>query len=118
MYGSPEHNNEIESQIAEVIYKVFGGRSGKVGVGAYCPDCCTQDGKLSIWYSKDGSPSSGGHHSLTLPMRVPEKNLFPSEAMLHFMGQAPLPTKRAKPRDWIEMAEEFAKEVKAKYDAK
>lgn len=53
--------------------------------------------------------------SANLPHKVPEKNLFPSERMLHYMGEAELPTKTAKPRDWIEIAEALAYKVLEDY---
>lgn len=104
------HDSQLERDIEEVIYKVFSRKVG-IGVGLHTPECCKQEGSLTIYTTKDNR-----YHNLSLPSRIPEKHVFPAEAMLHFMGQAPLPTKRAKPRDWIEMAEQFAKEVRAKYD--
>ncbi len=105
------YNPDLERELEEIVYKIFGGRSGKLGVGCHAPPLCDQQGNLVIYIG-----TNFAYHRLILPVRIPEKNLFPADAMLHFMGQAPLPTKRAKPRDWIEMVEQFAKEVRAKYD--
>lgn len=69
-----------------------------------------RDGIIAIGYP-------GTVKSTKLPCRVPEKNLFPSEQILHFMGLKELPTKRAKPQDWIDIAEEFARKVKAEVNA-
>lgn len=44
-----------------------------------------------------------GVHTIYLPCRVPETNLFPSEKLLQYMElKAPI-MKKAKPRDWISL---------------
>lgn len=72
------------------------------------PACAMTGWMSAMRYPTDGTTTAWEAH---LPAKVPEKNLFPSERMLHFMGQAPLPLKRAKPRDWEEMATAFGKKL-------
>lgn len=76
-------------------------------VSVTAPPTCAMTG----WIAAIRSSADGTSYrwEWTLDCRVPEKNLFPSEKMLHFMGVAKLPTKRAKPRDWEEMATLFGK---------
>lgn len=106
MQTSWEAQREFENKLKWLVRAELKPRQvWDISVGA--PPTCAMNG----WIAAMRFPTDGISYrwEWTLDCRVPEKNLFPSEKMLHFMGVAKLPTKRAKPRDWEEMATLFGK---------
>lgn len=103
-----EAQREFEKKLKALIVAELNPRQvWSVSVSAQ-PTC-----KMTGWMNASRHPSDGITKSYeeSLPCKVPEKNLFPSEKMLHFMGQASLPLKSAKPRDWEEQATAFGKRL-------
>lgn len=101
-----EAQRAFEKKLKELIQAELNPRQAWTVSVTAPPTCVTTGWMSAMRYPTDGTTSTWKEN---LPAKIPEKNLFPSERMLHFMGQASLPLKRAKPRDWEEMATAFGK---------